>query len=114
MAVRTVASASAGVEVNEVERAVNKVDRLADIPLSMAKARMGEAVSQAIGTRALKEFGDKGLVSHVTSGEKVPEWLARIYQDPETRRRYALALLEDCADVEVETTVRMKKRANSR
>lgn len=71
----------------------------------MAKAKVGAAFERAIGDRPLKEFGHEGLVSAVCSGEKVPEYLARIYQDKGARRRMALALLEDDTDVIVTTTI---------
>jgi hypothetical protein len=89
-------------EVNRVDEAredrttvVNKVERLLpDVQLAMAKAKVGACVKKAIGPRALKEFGDKGQMSNVVSGEKVPEYLARIYQDEAARRRFARALVE--------------------
>lgn len=84
---------------------VNKVDRLPKRAVDMAKARMGAAVEQAIGDAPLKAYGDKGLMSKVLSGEKVPDYLARIVQDKGARRRFALALLEDDSDVIVTTTI---------
>lgn len=108
----SIAKASASVEVNRVhddeserERVVNKVHRLAGVPLAMAKAKVGAAVSAAIGDEPLKAFGHVGLVSAVCSGEKVPDYLARIVQDKDSRRRLALALLTDDTDVVVTTTV---------
>lgn len=92
------------VEDNRVDRLVNEVDRRK----RMAKASMGAAIEQAIGDRR-KAFGDKGLISNVCSGEKVPEYLARIYEDPEARRRFALALLEGDDEIEVYTEIRIRK-----
>lgn len=90
---------------------VNKVHRLLDgVPLEMAKARIGGAVRQAIGDRALKEFGHKGLMHAVCSGEKVPDYLARIAQDDEARRRFAMALLEDDSDVVITTTITIQQK----
>lgn len=88
------------------EHGVNDVHRL-DVPLKMAhaKARAGRALKKAIEGRALKEFGLKSLISGVCSGEKVPEYLARIVDDKPARRRLALALLEDDSEVIVTTTV---------
>lgn len=87
--------------VNRVDReperalvAVNKVDH-AEIPLDEAKERVGAAVEQAIGDRPMKHFGDKGLLCKVCTGEKAPDYLARIYQDPSARRRFARAWLKD-------------------
>lgn len=100
-------------EVNRVhgdelprESVVNKVHRLPDvIPLDMAKARVGGAVRKAIAGQPLKTFGHKALVHGVCTGEKVPDYLGRIYQDKDARRRFGLALLEDDTDVIVTTTV---------
>lgn len=104
-------------EVNRVDPApdrradvVNRVDRLPDLTLEMAKVGVGSAVREAIGRRPLKEFGDKGLVSGVCSGDKAPDYLARIYQDPQARRRFALALLEDDHEVHVDTVIRIPLR----
>jgi hypothetical protein len=95
-------------EDNRVDRLVNKVD-YGKRP--MAKAAMGAAIKHAIGDQPLKEFGDKGLVSNVCSGEKVPDYLARIYQDAGARRRFALALLEDDPGVEIETVIKIRGAA---
>lgn len=85
--------------------AVNKVDCLSNIPLAMAKVKLGACLKHAIGDRAFKEFGDKGQISNVVSGEKAPDYLARIYQDKHARRRFALALLSEDDGVRVRTTV---------
>jgi hypothetical protein len=100
-------------KVNSVHResagdaeAVNKVHRLDDVPLEMAKARIGAAVGAAIGSDPLKAYGHPGLLSEVCSGEKVPDYLGRIYNNRQARRRFALSLLEDDPRVVVETIVR--------
>lgn len=104
-------------EVNRVQPAngdgngaVNEVHRLEDVPLQMAKADLGRAVGQAIEGRAFKEFGAKSLISGVVSGEKVPEYLARIYLDPAARRRLALALLKDDEAVTMRTVIEIDER----
>lgn len=101
-------------EVNSVDDgdlvAVNKVDRLVDVPLAMAKAHFGAAVKAAIADAPMKAYGDKGLLSGVTSGEKVPDYLARICQDDNARRRLALALLRDDAGVRVRTVVEWEEK----
>jgi hypothetical protein len=98
-------------EVNRVDRpkpassdVVNKVDRL-EIPLEMAKAKFGAAVGRAIGDEPLKTYGDKGLLSNVIAGPKVPDYLGRIYQDRASRRRLAKALLADDAGVVMTTHI---------
>lgn len=92
-------------EVNRVGRPsarptamVNPVDH---DDLGQAKAHVGAAVKSAIGDQPLKQFGDKGLMSKVCAGEKVPDYLARIYQDREARRRFVRAWLKDDGAVRV-------------
>jgi hypothetical protein len=98
-------------EVNRVERpkmlragTVNKVDHGPD-PLEIAKVLVGRALKAGIGDEPLKTYGDKGLLSNVLSGEKVPDYLARIYQNDEARRRFARALLADDDAVRVRTVI---------
>ncbi|HYE86523.1 MAG TPA: hypothetical protein VEA16_09225, partial [Vicinamibacterales bacterium] len=66
---------------------------------------MGAAFTAAIGDQPGKRFGHEGLVSGLKSGEKVPDYLAQIADDPEARRRFALALLEGDEEVQIETVV---------
>lgn len=103
--------ALAALEVNRVDKpkmlragTVNKVDHEPD-PLEIAKIRVGEALRAGIGHEPLKTYGDKGLMSNVLSGEKVPDYLARIYQNNEARRRFARALLADDCTVRVRTVI---------
>lgn len=81
----------------------NRVGRL-QVPLEMAKAKVGACVRQAIGERQMKEFGDKGTMGNICSGERAPEYLARIYMDPAARRRFAQKWLEGDAAVRMKTT----------
>ncbi len=90
---------------------VRKADRLADIPLEMAKVGMGCAIGKGIGDDPYKVYGDTGLIARVVSGDKVPEYLARIYVDPAARQRFGLALLEGTPGAEFEMTVRIKRTA---
>src|SRR5690349_17920414 len=106
-------------EVNRVDgpkerpaHAVNRVDHLTELPLKMAKAKVGECVREAIGPRQLKEFGDKGLMGNVISGEKAPDYMARIYQDPAARRRLAFALLKGDPSVKVRTVIEIEEEAS--
>lgn len=99
-----------GAEVKEVHDAIERrtatdVRRLDDVTLAMAKVKTGACIGKAIEGSPLKTFGHEGLVSAVISGEKVPGYLARIYHNAWTRRRLALALLEDDPDVTVTTTI---------
>lgn len=59
-------------------------------PLRMAKKHVGDAVTAAIGTEPRKRYGHEGRLSEVCAGEKVPDWLARIYQDDDARIRFGL------------------------
>jgi hypothetical protein len=70
------------------------VKKLHHVPLAMAKADIGAAIGAAIEGKPLKHYGHEGLMSDVISGAKVPEYLARICENPESRRRLALALLK--------------------
>lgn len=83
------------------------------VRLKMAKAKVGAAFERAIGDRPLKEFGHEGLVSAVCSGEKVPDYLARVAEDKQARRRFALALLEDDTDVIVTTTITIPQKVSA-
>lgn len=87
------------------ERTVQQMDRLSDVRLQALKAKVGAAVKVAIGPRAHKEFGDPSLIGKVCSGEKVPDYLARIYQDCEARRRLARALIQGDDKVRVRTVI---------
>jgi hypothetical protein len=78
---------------------------LPEIPLEMAKASIGRAVRDAIGDEPLKVYGDDSMMAKVIAGEKVPEYLARIYRNPDARRRYALSLLRNDPKVRIRTTV---------
>jgi hypothetical protein len=86
------------------------VKELHQIKFRSAKARMGAAVERAIGDQPLKAFGHEGLLSGVCSGEKVPEYLARICESPAARRRFAMALLEDDPDVRFRTVIEIDER----
>lgn len=94
-------------EANRVHRAeadtVNRVHRLKGVKFRAAKVVVGRAVAEGIGTKALKEFGHKGLISGVISGEKVPDYLAAIVDDPKARRRFAKALLSGDPKVKRQT-----------
>jgi hypothetical protein len=107
-------------EVKRVARPVehrpdtdNKFDhdpRLDEIPLEMARMNMGAAIGRGIGGESLKAYGDPGMVSKVVAGEKVPDYLAKLYANEDARQRFALALLEGIDGVEMETTVRISKK----
>lgn len=79
---------------------VNKVDRL-----ETAKASVGRALRAAIGRDGLKTYGNKGQLSKVLTGEKVPAYLARIFDNPRARRRFGRALLRGDDKVRERTVI---------
>lgn len=87
------------------------VRNLHRVPLVMAKVGMGAAIGQAIGTGSRKQFGTEGLVSGLISGEKVPDYLAHIYEDKGARRRLAMALLQDDERVRMRVVVEIEPGA---
>ena len=84
---------------------------LPDIPLEMAKAGIGRAIKSAIGDDPLKVYGDDSMMAKVISGERIPDYLARIYRNPEARRRYAVSLLRGDKRVRVRTVVEIEEEA---
>lgn len=90
--------------------ALDAVKKLHHVPLVMAKAKVGAAIDSAIGDAPDKSFGHEGLVSGLKSGEKVPDYLARIYADKGARRRFAVALLEEDSEVRVRTVIEIEDR----
>ena len=85
---------------------------LPDIPLEMAKAGIGRAIKSAIGDDPLKVYGDDSMMAKVISGERIPDYLARIYRNPEARRRYAVSLLRGDKQVRVRTVVEIEEEAS--
>lgn len=79
---------------DESDRA-EAVKNLHHVPLAMAKAKVGAAIGKAIGDAPTKEYGHEGLISGVKSGEKVPEYLARIVANRGACRRFLKALAAD-------------------
>jgi hypothetical protein len=84
-----------------------------DIPLEMAKAGIGRAVKHAIGDEPLRVYGDDSMMAKVITGEKVPDYLARIYKNPEARRRYAVSLLRGDKKVRVRTVVEIEEETGT-
>lgn len=95
---------------SDVANKVGHDPRLDEIPLEMARMGMGAAIGRGIGGEALKAYGDPGSMSKVVAGEKVPDYLAKLYANEDARQRFALALLEGIDGVEMETTVRISKK----
>lgn len=91
---------------DRVQPEVNNVHRHVDLALEPAKRRTGAAIRRALEGRQVKEFGSRSLISDVCSGEKVPDYLARMVGDRTVCRRLAMALLEDDPDIVVMTTPR--------
>src|SRR5687767_10557751 len=77
--------------------AVQKVD----LAMDTAKEHVGKAIGSAIGDEPLRVFGDASFIAKVITGEKAPDYLARIYRNPDARRRLGLALLRGDDKVKV-------------
>jgi hypothetical protein len=108
MASSSVAKPNGSAEVrqpDEPREAPSENRTLPEIPLAMAKAGIGLAIKNAIGDQPLKVYGDDSRMAKVISGEGVPDYLARIYRNPDARRRYALSLLRGDPNVRIRTTV---------
>lgn len=106
---RSVQQALPPMEVKSLHRSAETraeaVKELHQVPIQMAKASVGAAFAAAIGEGARKEYGHEGLVSAVCSGEKVPEYLARVYADPAARVRFGVAWLQGARKVRVHRRV---------
>lgn len=74
-------------------------------PLENARISVGAAIKHGIGDDPLKTYGTKSQMSGLVSGENVPDYLARIYENPSARRRFARALLADDDAVRVRTVI---------
>lgn len=86
---------------------------LPDAPLKMAKAGIGRAVKYAIGDDPLKVYGDDSMMAKVITGEKVPDYLGRIYRNDDARRRYALSLLRGDKRVRVRTIIEIDEEVGT-
>jgi len=69
---------------------VNKVD---GDSLEQSKVALGRDISEAIAGTPRKVYGDDALMSGICSGDKVPDYLARIYRDRIARRKLGFAFL---------------------
>lgn len=86
-------------ESESAEARVKKLHRLPEKSLQQAKAHFGEAVKVAIGHQPRRLFGSETLISGVVSGEKVPDYIGRICQDDDTRRRLGRELIRGARGV---------------
>jgi hypothetical protein len=73
--------------------------------ITQAKAGMGAVIKEAIGPDKLEAYGHASLMSGICSGEKVPEYLAAIYANEESKLRMAKALLRSSGKQVRERTV---------
>lgn len=83
---------------DRADRAVKKV-HLPEQSLDSAKKQFGAAVKAAIGDNPMKVYGAENLMSGVVSGDKVPDYMARLYRDNAARRRLAKELLRGASGV---------------
>lgn len=70
------------------DRGVKKVPFVPERSLNDAKSQVGCIVKAAIGDSPRKVYGPDNTISAVISGEKVADWLARIYRDTGARQRF--------------------------
>jgi len=70
---------------------------------------VGKTIKAAIGNRPAAQFGNAKLVSAAGEG-RVPEWLARLYEDEDARVRFALAFLRHAPGVTITTVERDGKQ----
>lgn len=74
---------------DRADRAVKKVHlAMPDQSLEAVKTQVGQVVKAAIGDNPMKVYGAENLMSGVVNGEKVADWLARIYRDNGARKRF--------------------------
>lgn len=78
--------------------------------MAKAKAKAGAAIEHAIGDTPDKHFGHEGLMSALKSGEKIPDYLARIVEDDDARLRFAKALLQGDTRVTFRTVIEIDER----
>ena len=97
-----------GMEENEVR--ANKIRGPPEKAVAMAKAKLGHIFRAAIEGTPLKTYGSKSFISEICSGEKVPEYLARLYDDPRARTRFALGLLAEDEDIVIQPQVMIRLR----
>lgn len=74
-------------------------------PLENERREVGAAIKEGIGDAPLKEYGTKSLMSGLVSGDAVPDYLARLYQDPNSRRRFGRRWLRGDDAVRVKTII---------
>jgi hypothetical protein len=84
---------------DRADRGVKKVHLLPETSLEQAKKGFGAAVKAAIGDNPMKVYGAENIISAVVSGEKVPDYLGRLFQDDGARRRMGRELLRGAKGV---------------
>lgn len=85
-----------------------------ELPIDLAKADIGRAVEltlQRTGS-GLKDFGDKSQVGRWCKGQENPN-IARLWQRPNVRREFLVALLEVSGLARVRLSVTFDERRRS-
>jgi hypothetical protein len=84
---------------DRADRGVKKVHLMPEQSLEQAKKGFGQAVKAAIGDNPMKVYGAENIISVVVSGEKVPDYMGRLFQDDGARRRLGRELLRGAKGV---------------
>src|SRR5688572_27314527 len=84
--------------MRQAKAGLNNVE-IPEIPLQMAKVQLGRAFRDSVkrSDAAFKEFGDRGQMSRICAGDEreIPNWLARAWARPETRKQLVMALASE-------------------
>lgn len=94
----------------EGEPLVKTLD-LVEMPLELAKAQLGMAIRHTlkVSKTALKEIADPSLVVRVCEGDKIPDWLARLWVHPDRQRALVEALAEQSGQYRREVSLHERK-----
>lgn len=81
------------------DRGVKKVHLMPEESLEQGKKRVGHVVKAGIGDSPRKVYGPDNIISGVVNGERIPDWMARIYNDGDARLRFGKEWLKGAAGV---------------
>jgi hypothetical protein len=84
---------------DRADRGVRKVHAIPERSLEDGKKAVGRVARAGIGDSPRKVYGPDNITSGVVSGERIPDWMARLYNDDEARLRFGKAWLDGAAGV---------------
>lgn len=76
------------------DRSVRKAHLVPAMSLEDGKKAVGRVARSGMGDSPRKVYGPDNITSAVVSGDKIPDWMARMYVDPESRLRFGKAWLD--------------------